>query len=179
MKLRSVLFTVVLLLLTVTVCAAKSSMGFSPTEFYEAFDLLNTAFGGPECIYTKGSEEGEAYILNSDTLGIYMECSGSKVTELYFYYKYLSGDEDASAEASKMLFATLATFWGISKAQSGADGDDIDLEDATNEIGAAYFLLLMSSVSSEPQDYWGYSFYWNTKEANGYEEGVIHVEKAN
>lgn len=178
MKSRSAIFVFVLLLLTVTVCSAQSPMGFSPAAFYEAFNVLNTAIEGPKCVYSKGSQEGEAYIISSESLGILMEYSDNRVTEMLLYFNYLSDDEEASGDAGAMTFSTLATFWGISKIESGVDLENVDTEfaeDAFSEVMAAYILLL---VSSKPQDYWGYRFAMNTQEENGYKEGVLYVTKA-
>ena len=121
MKSRSAIFVFVLLLLTVTVCAAQSPMGFSPTEFYTLFDMVNDAFEGPDCIYMKGDEEEGAFIINSDTLGLNMMYSDDQVTELYFYYKYLDGDEDASNDSIAVAVSTLTSLWAVSQLKAGVD----------------------------------------------------------
>lgn len=178
MKSRSAIFVFVLLLLTVTVCAAQSPMGFSPTNFYEAFELLNSAIDGPTCVYSKGGQEGEAYVVSNDSLGILMEYSDDQVTELYLYFNYLSDDEDASNDAVGMTLATLATFWGLSKIQSGVNIGNYDAEEAEDAFSEIMLVYIFLSVSSEEQDYWGYRFAMSTREENGYKEGVMYVTKA-
>ncbi len=178
MKSRFALFVLVLLLLTATVCAAQSPMYFSPTTFYEAFNTLNTALEGPKCVYSKGSQEGEAYVVSSDSLGILMEYSDDRVTELYLYFNYLSDDEDASNDTVGMTFATLATFWFASQIQSGVDIRNMDTEELEDMVSEVMYVYLLLSMSSEPQDYWGYRFAMSTREENGYKEGVLYITKA-
>ena len=172
MKSRSAIFVFVLLLLTVTVCSAQSPMGFSPTEFYTLFDMVNDAFEGPDCIYMKGDEEEGAFIINSDTLGLNMMYSDDQVTELYFYYKYLDGDEDASNDTIAVAVSTLTSLWAVSQLKVGVDFDTIDGTDAFSEILAAYVLI---SISEEPSSYWGYRFEMITREEDGYKEGLMYV----
>ena len=174
MKLKSAFFAVVLLLLTVTVCAAQSPMGFSPTEFYEAFDLVNTALGGPECYYQKGNEEDGAYIINSSSLGIRMDYSGKQVTQIVLIYKYLSGDEEAWDDVFDMTYSTLATLWVVSKIESGIELTAQDATDMLDETKAAYLLI---ELSSEPVSYWGYRFETISQEEDGYKEGLLIVTK--
>ncbi len=177
MKLKSAFFAVVLLLLTVTVCAAQSPMGFSPTEFYDAFVLINDAVEGPECSYLKGNEEDGAYILTSitsGTLGINMEYSGKQITEISLVYQYLSGDEEAWDAVFDMTFSTLATLGAASKIKSVSDLTLQDVVDMLDEIKAAYLLI---DQSSEPVSYWGFRFEKFSQEKDGYEEGLLSVTK--
>ncbi len=169
MKLKSAFFAVVLLLLTVTVCAAQSPMGFSPEEFYEAFDRVNTFFEGPECSYVDG-----AYIFNSSSLGIIMEYSGKQVTEIDLYYKYLSDDEEALYAAFRMAYSTVATLWVVSKVKSVSDLTLQDFVDMVDRIEGAYLRIVLSS---EPVSYWGFRFEKISQEKDGYEEGLLIVTK--
>ncbi len=178
MKLKSAFFAVVLLLLTVTVCVAQSPMGVSPTEFYEAFDIVNTYLEGPECYYQIGNEEDGAYILTSITsglLGINMEYSGKQVTKISLAYKYLSGDEEAWDAVFDMTYSTLATLWAVRKYESGIDLTTLNIIDLVDETGNAYFRI---ELSSEPVSFWGFRFEKISQEEDGYKEGLLIVTKS-
>lgn len=175
MKLRPIIFVVVSLMLTVTVCAAQSPMGFSPTTFYELFDEMNSVTNGPECVYMKGDEEQGAFILSSESLGINMMYSGNKVTDLYLYYYYLSADEESSEAALDMFISTLITLWTFYQYESLEDISTIDGSNMASEVMGIYLLL---QYNKEPLDYWGYHFEMNTQEENGYTEGLLRVTKA-
>ncbi len=174
MKLKSAFFAVVLLLLTVTVCAAQSPMGFSPEEFYDAFVLVNDAAESPECYYKK--ENDGAYILftNSSSVGVLMEYSGKQVTKINLVYKYLSGDEEAWDDVFDMTYSTLATLGAASKIKSVSDLTLQDVVDVLDEIKDAYLLI---EQSSEPVSYWGFRFKKISREEDGYEEGLLIVTK--
>ncbi len=175
MKLKSAFFAVVLLLLTVTVCAAQSPMGFSPEEFYKEFDIVNKALEGPECSYVKGNEEDKAYIFNSNSLCIIMEYSGKQVTEIDLYYKYLSDDEEAMDAVFDMTYSTLATLWVVSKIKSGIDPTTLNGTDLVDETGNAFFRV---KLSSEPVSFWGFRFETISQKEDGYEEGLLIVTKS-
>ena len=182
MKLKSVFFVFVLLLLTVSVCAAQSPMGFSPDEFYTMFDSMNDSFVSvidgfevPDYIYYKGNEEEGAYIINSGTLGIYMLYSEDQVTELYLYYNYLSDDKEASDATFNMSLLTFATFWAVNQYKAGVDFDALDMTEEIKEIASNYIQILFTE---KPSNYWGYCFEPKSVEENGYKEGVLYVTKA-
>ncbi len=176
MKLKSAFFAVVLLLLTVTVCAAQSPMGFSPTEFYEAFNTVITYFEGPECYYQKGNEEDGAYILSVDSglLGIRMEYSGKQVTKINLAYKYLSGDEEAWDDVYDMTFSTLATLLLVQKYESGIDPNTQSNTDLIDETVDAYLRI---ERSSEPVSFWGFRFEKISQKEDGYKKGLLIVTK--
>ena len=175
MKSRFAFFVFVLLLLTVTVCAAQSPMGFSPDEFYRDFLELNTAFKGPKFDFQKGNEEEGARITSGDTLGIYMEYSDDQVTELYTYYNYLSDDDETAQAAFSMNYATLAILWNIT--EYGSDMSVYRLADADvyTDIAKVYFWL---TISAEPLDCWDYRFQMDTWEEDGYDQGVLYITRA-
>ena len=175
MKLKSAFLALVLLLLTVTVCAAQSSMGFSPTMFYEVFDQLNSITEGPECIYARGNEEEGAFILNSETIGINMMYSGEKVTDLYYFYSYLSTDQEASDAAFGMLFSTIHTLLAFAQHENREVFKNFDSNQWVDEVSALYVLLL---TNDGPQDYWGYHFQMEKREENGHREGIMWVTKS-
>lgn len=176
MKLRSAFFVVVLLLLTVTVCAAQSPMGFSPAEFYAVFDQVNSVLEGPECTYIRGDEEEGAFMLFSESLGINMMYSGNNVNALYLYYNYQSTDSEASNAGFTVFVSTLITLWSFGQIDSGVDINTVDYNAAFDEVMNVGLLIL---TSEGPSNYWGYRLEMNNQEENGYTEGLLKVTKVN
>ena len=118
MKLRSAIFVVVLLLLTVTVCAAQSPMGFSPESFYNQFMLYvvlverpATPADLPETSFDPGDEENGALMTVNDLDFISLTYSGDEVTEINQTFNLADNDKGArSAWVDVLLiFLTLET----------------------------------------------------------------------
>jgi hypothetical protein len=122
MKLKSVLFAFVLLLLTAAVCAAQSPMGFSPDEFYQNFQKEYAILEGPECSYVKLDEEAGAFIIVNDELFVNLSCKENELTEIYIVFPIVD-DADIWADNRAVIYSTiigLAWELGIS-----LDSDDL------------------------------------------------------
>ena len=172
MKLKSTIFVLVLLLLTATVCAAQTPMGFSPDEFYELFTEINSGSDGPEYVYIKGDKE--AFILSQEPTGIHMMYSGNQVTDLYYYYNHLDADEEASNVSDSLLSVTLMTFWAIN--QDDFSMDTLTEDQAYELLGIGFILRLMKD--KEPQDLFGYLVEIDRRIEDEYKAGVIRVSKS-
>ena len=147
MKLRSAIFVVVLLLLTATVCAAQSPMGFSPDEFCWSFYVFNNLmYDGPEYKYKIGDEETGAVMTDEESSIIHMAYSNDQVTTLTLYTIVESGNDDSYTDSALLLSSTiyaLAHFAGEDITKISAD----EVEDIINSFGAGTV-----------QEYWGYKF---------------------
>ncbi len=146
MKLRSAIFVVVLLLLTVTVCAAQSPMGFSPDAFYQIFSNFNTFLEGPDSVYDHYDEEtGDLITFECDYLMILLNYKDNDVNTLDLFMS-ASDDESVSAGSSVFwsTFYTLMCFYGT-------DFEAIDHE----EVTSMFQDLLIKGI---PFDYCGYHF---------------------
>ena len=125
MKLRSVLFTVVLLLLAATVCAAQSPMGFSPSEFFRDFVGVSTiVYDEPHCCYTSTDDDTGALITVGDYAYIYLTYSGDKVTEVDHAFIYTNKDQASTENAVYSVFTTFLTLAHITGAYDEAEDTD-------------------------------------------------------
>ena len=165
-----------LIRVTKSEAAAPTPMVFSPDEFYPYFELMNSSFGGPECEYMKDDEKSAAMIVNNDSIGVLMYYEEDKVTEMNFYYMYLSSDKEASNDAYLTGFSTLFTLWVTYQIDLGVDVDAIDINAGVSEVKSVYNPLLKNGTTGE---YWGYRFESKAKEEDGYDQGFIRITKAN
>ncbi len=167
MKLKSAFFAVVLLLLTVTVCAAQSPMGFSPTEFYDAFVLVNDAYEGPEYYYQERNEEDGDLIVITDHIIFNLAYSANEVNGIYLLFYVAKDDQKTMEEIGNLVEETFVTMALV----SGRQPKDID----TDEL-----VYLVSDILSNaaPQEYCGYHFEFRVKDydADGY-LGALMVTK--
>ena len=146
MKSRSAFFVLVLLLLTVTVCAAQSPMGFSPDDFYLDFAVANMYLGGPKYSFDIGNENDGAMISDGDSSYIYMSYSNNNVTELSLLSMFDSDDDEATSRAINLLAATLISLAYI----AGEDADAFTTEQIRT--------IISSLVLETEAEYWGYQF---------------------
>ncbi len=133
MKSRSAIFVVVLLLLTVTVCAAQSPMGFSPEEFYEEYSTINTALQGPEVTYEAGDEENGARIVIRDDIYFKLLYTDNNVTNIDLYVIIGSSDEDFGTKYVDTMWSMMATLAvGFGNISTDMDGDTVS--DSINKL---------------------------------------------
>ena len=146
MKSRSAIFVFVLLLLTVTVCAAQSPMGFSPEEFYEEYSTVNTALQGPEVTYEAGDEENGARIVVRDDIYFKLLYTDNNVTNIDLYVIIGSSDEDFGTKYVDTMWSMMATLAvGFGNFSTDMDGDA--LSEAIDEL----------MDNGKLEDYCGYS----------------------
>ena len=166
MKLRSAIFVFVLLLLTATVCAAQSPMGFSPDEFCWSFYVFNNLmYDGPEYKYKIGDEETGAVMTDEESSIIHMAYSNDQVTTLTLYSIVESGNDDSYTDSALLLSSTiyaLAHFAGEDITKISAD----EVEDIINSFGAGTV-----------QEYWGYKFDTDAVKENNIMELTIVITK--
>ncbi len=167
MKLKSAFFAVVLLLLTVTVCAAQSPMGFSPFEFYDAFVPLNDALEGPECFYVKGNEEDGDFIGITDDIFFNLAYSANEVNGIHLVFNVAKDDQKTWEEIGSLIGETFVTMALI----SGRQLKDIDM-------GGLSYLISDMVLNAAPQEYCGYHFEYSVKDYEaGRELGTLWVTK--
>ncbi len=167
MKLKSAFIAVVLLLLTVTVCAAQSPMGFSPFEFFDAFGLVNDALGGPECFYLKGDKDSGDFIVITDDIFFNLAYSANEVSEIRLVFDVAKDDQRTWMEIGNLISETFVTMAFI----SGRQPKDIDMD------GLSYLISDMV-LNAAPQEYCGYHFEYSVKDYEaGRELGTLWVTK--
>ena len=166
MKLRSAFFAFVLLLLTVTVCAAQSSMGFSPYEFYEDFSLINSILEGPECSYIPIDEENGDVIDVSDSINFNLIYSGDDLTDIYLFFNIATDDEDSWNTVVKMI---CVTFYTLAYKAEG-HFDTIDFEEISD-------IIHNLATTAVPTDYNGYHFEFGIEEKDSI-MGLLWVTKS-
>ena len=164
MKLKSALFVLVLLLLTATVCAAQSPMGFSPEVFYQDFVEINAVLEGPVCSYEEGSdgEDGD-YIVISDDIFLNLLYSGSETTEIYYVFTVASDDDETLGDAFTLIYSTFIT----AAYESGADLGTLDFEELDDVIDGL--------IDGNTADYCGYHFEFRSQNADDTVTGVLWV----
>ena len=167
MKSRSALFVLVLLLLTVSVCAAQSPMGFSPDEFYQNFKEINSAAGGPESTYAQGDEENGAYIVVTDDIVINLLYTKNEVTEIYLLSHITSDNQEKIGTDIGWVGGTIIITLAY---ESGLNIEDIDFDEYT-------YLLVDLFGNATSKDYCGYHFEWAYQEVEDYVLGVLWVTK--
>ena len=166
MKLRSVLFTVVLLLLAVTVCAAQSPMGFSAPEFFRDYVGVSTImFDEPHCCYTSTDDDTGALITVGDYAYIYLTYSGEKVTEVDHAFVYDNNDNASMEDAIYSVFTTFAVLGHI----SGTNDDYNDIEVLKNQ-----FTELMNQLEL---DIYGYHMELAGQQDGDSITGLIRITK--
>ena len=166
MKLKSAFFVFVLLLLTVTVCAAQSPMGFSPDAFYQIFSGFNAVLEGPDSVYDHYDEEnGDLITFNCDYLMILLNYKDNDVNTLDLF---ISASDDESVSAGSSVF--WSTFYTL-MCFSGTDFDAIDDEKVTSMFQD----LLTKGM---PFDYLDYHFATAIEETEDGVAWLIRVTKS-
>ena len=169
MKLRSAFFVLVLLLLTATVCAAQSPMGFSPEEFYKDFKKVNNqVVEGPECSFVTGVEGKGAFINVSESIFFLMIYEGNDVIKAYLLLNAETDDEKSWNDAYGLLYSAVITL----AYESGASLDTFDFD----ELQSLIFDLFIYNKS--PVEYWGYLFESSSKEEGNYSTISMRITKA-
>ena len=167
MKLRSAIFVVVLLLLTATVCAAQSPMGFSPDEFYQTFLDFKTSVDGPDCNYVKLYEETGNLIIADDELFVILNHKNNELTEVYTVFPIDDDSDDTWEDNRAVIYSTLLTLI----VESGAP---LDLE-VVDEVSDLVIDLVAYETSKE---YCGFCFEYESKEQDDFTAGIIRVVKS-
>ena len=166
MKLRSVLFTVVLLLLAATVCAAQSPMGFSSSEFFRDYVGVSTImFDEPRCCYSPTDDNTGALITVGEHAYIYLSYSGDNVTEVDHAFVYSNNNDTSMEDAIYSVFTTFAVLGHI----SGEDDKYNDIEVLKNQ-----FTELMNQLEL---DIYGYHMELAGNEEDGTVTGLIMITK--
>ena len=166
MKLKSVLFVLVLLLLTATVCAAQSPMGFSPDAFYEIFSDFNAILEGPDSVYDRYNEElGDLITIDGYNILILLNYKDNDVNIVNLY---ISASDDESVSAGSSVF--WATFYTL-VCLSGTDFDTID----NAEVTSLFQDLLTKGTEF---DYCGYYFDTTIEETEDGVAWLIWVTKS-
>ena len=167
MKSRSAIFVVVLLLLTVSICAAQSPMGFSPDEFYQTFLDFKTSVDGPDCSYVKLDEEAGAYIIVNGKSFVILNYKDNELTEVYTVFP-IDDDSDETWEDNRaVIYSTLLTLI----VESGAP---LDL-DVVDEVSDMVIDLVAYETSKE---YSGFCFEYESKEQDDFTAGIIRAVKS-
>ena len=167
MKLRSAFLVFVLLLLTATICAAQSPMGFSPDDFYQTFLDFKTSVDGPECSYVKLDEEAGAYIIVNGKSFVILNYKDNELTEVYTVFP-IDDDSDETWEDNRaVIYSTLLTLI----VESGAP---LDL-DVVDEVSDMVIDLVAYETSKE---YCGFCFEYESKEQDDFTAGIIRAVKS-
>ena len=167
MKLRSAFFVFVLLLLTVSICAAQAPFGISPTEFCSKYALIYSLYdSGASCDIDAGDEENGARVGISDDIYLKVYYADNDVNHVDVYVITGTDDPDIETKFSSAMMSTFSMLsWGMGNYTADWDTETV----------SGYLSDLMSDNSSV--DFCGFTIKMDDEDVDGAAAAVYRITK--